>query len=366
MIAALRLLRVGPVSRTARSSRSRGRRAVVSFFVAYLVGTAGFGEALSAAKPSWWDADSVWRQRRLRDTARAGPAVAVFGSSRSQMGLSPLHVLDGMRVPGTTAFNLSAPGAGPYRHLIELRRALDAGVRPQAVLVEILPLHLSRDGRAHADTLLDDTPSKLSRADVQALAPYFRDAPRAYETWTFARLFVWGDARRALAIRFAPWLLTELQLRTGRLGVRSETGWVPFDSPNMSPTERRDRFAVAEREYRRDLGAFEFDPHAGRVYADLVARCRERGVAVAFYLMPESPRFRAFTPPETRRAIRSFLARLADENDVPIFDATEWGDDERAFADGHHLLEHGAKPFGARFGRECVAPWLASLAAVVP
>jgi hypothetical protein len=74
--------------------------------------------------------------------------------------------------------------------------------------------------------------------------------------------------------------------------------------------------------------------------------------------MPEAPAFRGWYPPGSKELARQYLAGLSKEYGVPVFDASDWLPDETAFADAHHLLRHGAEAFSARFGRECVGPWL--------
>ena len=78
---------------------------------------------------------------------------------------------------------------------------------------------------------------------------------------------------------------------------------------------------------------------------------------MAFYVMPESPTFRSWYPPAARAAIDGYYAELRADG-VPVFDASGWLDDETMYADGHHLMRHGAETFSARFGRECLGPWL--------
>ena len=72
--------------------------------------------------------------------------------------------------------------------------------------------------------------------------------------------------------------------------------------------------------------------------------CETHSIPLAFYLMPESERFRSWYPPETREQIDRYLDELSSTTGVPVFDATEWINDSH-FTDGHHLLPRGAELF---------------------
>src|SRR5207249_10481228 len=109
--------------------------------------------------------------------------------------------------------------------------------------------------------------------------------------------------------------------------------------------------------YAETLAAFRIAPPPDRALRDLIRLCRADGIRVALYLLPEGPTFRGWYPPAARRAAGEYLGGLSREYGVPVFDASDWLPED-AFADGHHLLRHGAKAFSGRFGKECLGPWL--------
>jgi hypothetical protein len=111
-----------------------------------------------------------WRQSRLAATDRA-PACAVLGlgTSMSKLGVYP-SVIE--RESGRRTFNLACcAGRIPGSYYL-LRRALDAGARPEAILLEVHPAYLAwpfQEGMVA-------WPDLLAPADCLDLAWTARDA----------------------------------------------------------------------------------------------------------------------------------------------------------------------------------------------
>jgi hypothetical protein len=357
-----------PVRRRPTGQRARSRRAVASMVWAWFIAMAAFNFFLHEARPDWNNPRLAAQHQQLRREIRnAGDArtVVILGSSRSQMGLSPAAMTGPNGATGAVVVNFSTPGAGPYRHLLALHRLIESGLRPDAVLIEILPIHLGVESKDSPEVELAHGPAEFSRSDFFAYGPYWRQPLDSTGTWAEARFRIASAQRIAILARTAPWLLNAEETSRFRIDPPEYGGWIRFDKPDMSDAERARRFAHSEREYRNALSRFAVNPDIARVYRDLIDRCRAEGIAVALFFMPESPRFRQWTSPETKHTIMAFVHTLARESGTAVFDATDWIDRETDFSDGHHLLAHGAIPFSERFGRECLAPWLATLPPVV-
>jgi hypothetical protein len=335
---------------------------------AWLIAMAAFNFLLHEVRPDWNNPRLAAQHKQLRREIRnAGDArtVVILGSSRSQMGLSPAAMTGPNGASGAVVVNFSTAGAGTYRHLLVLHRLLESGLRPDAVLIEILPIHLGVESRDAPEVELRHGPAEFSRSDFFTYGPYWLRPIESAGTWTEARLFIASAQRIQILARTAPSLLTAEQVQKYRTDPPEHGGWIRFDKPDMSDEERTRRFAQAEREYRNALSRFAVNPDIARVYRDLSARCRAENIALAFFFMPESPRFRQWTSPETKQTIAAFVHNLAKDTGAAVFDTTDWMNRETDFSDGHHLLEHGARPFSERFGRECVGPWLTTLPPVV-
>jgi hypothetical protein len=266
------------------------------------------------------------------------------------MGLSPTH----LGLDGPVVYNLSQAGCGPVHQVLNLHRLLDAGAKPDFLLVEILPPVLG--GHGPADGLL--IPSRLSLADLRRAEPYCDDFAKVRGDWLAARASPWSTYRISLLSHwgmgsFYPW-----QARQDFLWKQMKPyGWMPYFFANITHERRAKGTAEAKAQYAPYFADFSLAPLPRRAHRDLLAVCRDRGIRVGFYAMPESPTFRGWYPPQARDRIARYYAELRADG-VPVFDASGWLDDEFLYADGHHLTRNGAEVFSMRFGRECVGPWV--------
>jgi hypothetical protein len=351
----LRLPAAGPLPAPARPTRSRAKRTVLAGFVAAAVLHLGLNVALDTAKPEWRDPEYGHRVKELKPLAKAAghhPVVVALGSSRSQMGLSPTHLgLDGPDAP--IVYNLSQAGCGPVHQFLNLHRLLDAGVKPDFLLVEVLPPVLG--GHGPADGLL--IPARLSLADLRRVEPYCDDFDKVRGKWLMARKSPWYAYRINLLSHWGMGSWYPWQARQDFLWKQMRPrGWMPYFFPQIDPARRAKGTAEAKAQYAAYFADFSLAPLPRRAHRDLLDLCRERGIRVAFYVMPESPTFRSWYPSQARERINGYFAELRRE--APVFDASDWLDDEGMYADGHHLMRHGAEAFSGRFGRECVGPWV--------
>ena len=316
----------------------------------------GLNVALDTVRPTWRDPEYGHRLRELRPLAARSPRLlVVLGSSRVQMGLNPAAVpLDGVAV-----YNLSQAGCGPAGELLNLKRLLRAGVRPDFLLVECLPPVLAGDGPPEAALVAD----RLSLADLRDIGPVCDDPAALRRGYRLARLDPWTHYRRVLLCHagmggWLPWQQRPdfmwTQLRPG--------GWLPYFFDEVSDDKRAAGFAQAAREYTPYLANYHVAAGPARAYRELAAVCRANGVRLGFVLLPESPAFRRLYPAGARDTATAFLRGLADG---PVIDAGDWVDDDRAFADGHHLMRPGAAALSRRLGPP-LTRWTASAAAAAP
>ena len=342
-------LRVGLVK---RDRRRTARKAILSGFAALLIAHAGLALAVETKKPEWRDPEFFHRVQQVaaltqRDTR---PLVVILGGSRPQTGLDPEEFGDAV-----LAYNCSQSGCLPVGERLNFIRLMDAGVTPRFVLIEVLPPVLADPGP------MDERfpPVRLSRNDLEQLRPYQVDPARVEREWMKQRLNSWQSLRVPL---LANWGLAEaFPTRNdphALWSAMSPRGWSPAEPKKWDDAQRQHRTRVAHRTYSWLLNDFAIQPVNDRAYRDLLAECRERGIHAALFVMPESPTFRSWYPPDVRERVNDYLQGLSREFGVPLFDASNWIDDEESFLDGHHLLRPAASAFSERFGRECVQPWV--------
>ena len=122
--------------------------------------------------------DPEWAAKLARLQARRGEQphtalVVMLGSSRASMGLRAADLSN----DNVLTFNAALSGGGPLLELISLRRLLAAGLRPDLLLVEVVPYHFNQP----ADRTLEGMTlngSRLRQAEIASLRP-FLDEPEA-------------------------------------------------------------------------------------------------------------------------------------------------------------------------------------------
>jgi hypothetical protein len=258
--------------------------------------------------------------------------------------------------PGSPrVFNFGQSASTLLKEYLTLRRLLDAGVQPAAVVVEILPATLAIDGPAEEQFATQVT--RLSAADLEHLAPFCADVEALRGRWLAARVNPWHGQRQVLMNNWLPrWVAWKW---------RFEFQWTSLDADGFQPVvgvapEARDRaVAHARKEYAGFFAGFAPGASSVRAVRELVAACRARGIPVAFVVPPVSPAFRASFAPGVYSAGEAHLLALARRLEVPVFPAPrDMAEDE--FIDGHHMLRHGAERYSRWLADNHLKPWLAS------
>ena len=315
----------------------------------------GLSVALETVRPEWRDPEYGHRLTQLRALRAAHPGrplVAAVGSSRTQMGLSPAATGFPDEPGSPLVYNFGQAGAGPLRQHLTLLRLLDAGVKPDYLLVEFFPAALAADGPAEAQ-LAEHLP-RLGHADLGRLEPYTADPAALRRAWAANRLAPWHAYRRVLLSHWWPRSLPPGQQLDYQWAALDPFGFTPYPR-EVSAADRAAALARTGDEYAGRLAGLRVGAASDRLVRDLVARCRAEGIPVALYLMPESPAFAGWYAPATRAAVAAYLPALG----VPVFDAAD-GFAEDEFADGHHLLPAGAARFSRRLADEHLHRWVKS------
>ena len=276
------------------------------------------------------------------------PLVVVLGSSRTAYGLDATSL---SRDAHALVFNFGIMGSAPLMHLVNLRRLLDRGVRPDLLYVEVMPPLVADQELPLEEKLLEV--SRLSFSEVLALRRYSHDRLRLWRHWCTARVL--PCAHR---IGLHGWLTGDLPAAVpsflDRHGWRARTDAIDEE-------DRRQGLGVARRQYAVPCAAPGVASGSRRALEDLLALCRREGIAVRLLLMPEGKRFRDLYTPAARGALTELLTRLRERWGVAVVDARDWVEDA-GFWDTHHMLPTGARRFTARFRRESLNSALHELA----
>jgi hypothetical protein len=332
---------------TATRRRRPARTAVFAGLFAVVAAHLWLAVRVETDKPHWRDPEFFQRTRAARELTETDPRplLAILGGSRPQMGLNPESLGDDV-----LAYNFSQSGCLPVGAYLNYTRLHDEGLKPRYLLIEVLPPVLADGGPA--DDRLSSV--RLSAEELERLEPFDRDAEAARAAWRTARLLPWSTLRSPLLAAAG----FDDRPASRNWNGMTERGWSPAPKRPTSAADREDRTLTAQRTYAWLLNGFIIQATNDRAYRAILGSCRARGIRAALFTMPESPRFRSWYPATARAEIRKWLEGLAKEYGVPVFDTSEWIDDETAFLDGHHLQRTSAERFSERFGRECVGPWV--------
>ncbi len=291
--------------------------------------------------------------RKLRTEEPDRPLLVLLGSSRTGQGLRPaalpqLRTSDG-RTP--LVFNFSLVGSGPLAELVTLHRLLDAGIRPDWLAVEVLPALLGRTIDACGDA--GAGVSRVGCNDLRLLCNYVPNPGTLTHRWFNVQLWPWHAHRFSLMNHYAsnwvPW-----RLRMDHWKYLDRWGWSDIGVDTQPLVTVPAALELACSTYFNELQHFHMEPMQDRALHDLLALCRQEGIAPMLYLMPEGGIYRGWYASAAQACLDDYLPRLSRECNVPIVNARTWMPD-KYFGDSHHLYRLGARLFTHRFGEEVLS-----------
>jgi hypothetical protein len=325
----------------------------------------GLAVAIECWLPELRDPDYAYKAALLRGRAGRGPdrplTVVMVGSSRTAFALQGARLeAEPSRHLGRSVvvFNFGIFGAGPVMELLTLKRLLAEGVKPDLLLVEVLPPLLAGQ---YPDPLEAHhlTADRLWLRDLAVLEPYGYAVARLRQEWWQSWPVPWYSHRFTIVSRFLPALLP-IEVRSDFGRGADGSGWVLPPITDLTPAQRRRAEETALRDYAGYFAGYRLGGHQARALRDTLEMCRREGITAALVLMPEGTAFQGLYPPGSQDQLNAFLAGLCRDFAAPVVDARGWSADED-FSDGHHLLPHGAARFSDRLGREVVLPLLAQV-----
>jgi hypothetical protein len=339
----------------------QGRSALLWCLASFAVLQMGLAVAIEGWLPELRDPSYAYKARRLR--RRTGdphrpPVVVMLGSSRVEHGLrgqvleQQLQAETGRR---PVVFNFGVSGAGPAIELLVLQRLLAEGVRPDLLLVEVLPPFLA--GQRPSPEVDRLTVDRLWLRELPLASRYGRPLAELRASWWQNWPVPWYSHRFAILTRFAPLFLAG-RIPAGAFNLGDESGWCPPAVSSVTPESYSRGLAGARAEYAPYFIDFRPGGTSCRALRDLLELCRQEHIAAALVLMPEGKDFRELYPPSAWAEIERFLDGLSREYGVRLVNAREWVGGEH-FTDSHHLLPAGAALFTERLGRECIVPLVA-------
>jgi hypothetical protein len=333
------------------------RRDLLWFIPAFALIQLGLAWTVEHRLPDVRDPEYTAKEQRLRALRAArphDPMVLMLGSSRASMGLRAADLSQ----DGAFVFNAALSGGGPMLELTCLRRLLAAGLRPDMLLVEVVPYHFNRVGEETLEELILSG-ARLRRSELAAIEDYCEGPERLGRQWWKARLLPGVQQQAELRDHIG---LDSFTCRADAdlpLVHMDDHGWHPRYLESDPARQQREEERALQK-YAPYAQHFRLAEKPARALTDLLAACRSAAVPVTLVLMPEDSRFRAADTPEVRAGTDRFFAGVQAHWQVPVVDARDWVRDGD-FWDGHHLLPAGAAAFTRRLAESALRPALRDL-----
>ncbi|VTS08674.1 hypothetical protein [Tuwongella immobilis] len=274
--------------------------------------------AFDSLCPSWRDPEygrKVAVIQRMQRQFPERPMIVLLGSSRVSMGLRT-GVLEGdsafsrrcveQGIVPPAFVNASLIGSGPVMQLMMLRRLLEDGIRPAAVLAEVWSPFFGASPELQEEHRIDLL--RLRPRELEWLPGYFSDPQKLADLELPMKLVPWYHQRVNLMTLMAPSMLPNLGRRDANWRLMDAYGWVPGPKAVQSPAELQKQHAIAEKFYRRILEDWQPGDRAMTAQQSIFALCQEHQIPIRLMQLPESALVHAWTSPATEQR---FTAQLA-------------------------------------------------------
>lgn len=339
---------------------ARGRRVLLAAVLGLAALQIGSALLVDHWRPELADPEYRIRRERLRAAQAENPErplVLMLGSSRVLNGFRPerLHRLTDAAGAPITSFNFGLLCAGPLRQHCGLRHLLADGIRPDLLLLEIMPPLYNQPGKGRFcdENWLYIPPLPLS--DAAELLPHFARPHRLVLPWLTSRLMPGHEHQRRVFQQLAgnclpaPALVTENEKA-------DPWGWSPSPTATVTAEEQRRHIEAAHRQYHNAFPDFRLGNQPCRLLDEMLESCRRERVAVCLIRMPESAVFRGWYTASLEADLEALTRHANQRFGAPTINARQWVPDSE-FWDGHHLLPSGAALFSERLARDVVLPW---------
>jgi hypothetical protein len=217
----------GCPARTRNAGRPRGlplsskaRASLICGVLGFVALQVGLDIAIESWLPELRDPEFGTKRARLNERQKQDPDrpfLLLLGSSRTEVGIRP-EVLSADLPSGPEApsvFNFGITMGGPMTELLCLKRLLRDGIRPQGVIIEVLPIWFRHSGISCEEVWWQRT-NRLGWRDLGFLKRYSMFRRQLYRDFAQTQLVPWhshrfrilsraGSRQRATPIAGGPW-----------------------------------------------------------------------------------------------------------------------------------------------------------------
>lgn len=324
------------------------------------LGLAGYVSKKPGLRDPMFDLPAEHFKSRIANAPEPKPLTVVFlGSSRTGYGIRPALVEEIVfKQTGRTciAHNLHVPADGPISMRVHWQRLLNREIRPDLVVLEILPARFSGSDKMEEEFAAFRA-DRMSWSEVELVRGYgFPE--QAERDWREANWNPWFGFRFQILGGLKPsWLPPSVTHHERRS--EDDLGWKkPFFVTHQAD-EYQKTIAGSKAVLFDKMQNIRFDETAANCFRDLLQSCREHGTVAASFVTPEASAIREWYSPQTNEKIRVFLEEFRSQGLV-VADGRDWLPDE-AFSDGHHAVRSWADGYTRRVTEAVVRPALLGL-----
>jgi hypothetical protein len=271
-----------------------------------------------------------------------GHKVLLFGDSQVKHGIDPRAI---SQTHGPT-FNLACNGARPIVSWALLKRALDAGARPDAVVVDFQTTLLQQD----------PTNDVAGLAEVLSVPDAWRLAHRARQPVLFAQLMAHRlpslSGRDRLRGAACDLLSGRRLVPEGKGCLAAYQAWDAQDGANLweQPHPRLEDGRFFDEAQAEFFGEWFCHPLNAVYVNDFLRLAESRGIPVYWVAFPTRQRLREWSDRlgntgKLTTMLRSAAARYPN---LTVVDARDIGYADDLFMDGGHLLRPGSERLSRR------------------
>lgn len=343
-----------------RQARHAARASVLLGGLTFALFSLALSAAVETVKPEWRDPEYGHRLSRVyqwQGESRDRPLVVVLGSSRAQMGVSPVAMGFPDEPGQPLVLNFGYRGGGSLGSWLQGQRLLDDGVQPRAILFVLATIE-SKTNTLTVDQL-PGWKSRYTAADLRHLSGFIDDLDRGWHQLAVARVNPWIVRREVLAAHALPdWQPPIVRYQQEGWRRMDRYGYTPFPEELLTDSLRQ----VEVARHLGDATEINTRPVSGLVscaLGEMAKRCRAEGIALAVAWAPESPAYRGVYTP-AGWAYNDAYSRELRAQGVRVFPAPEHLEDSD-FADGVHLLPAGAAKYSQWLADTQLRPWLAAI-----
>lgn len=288
-------------------------------------------ELTNLGNASWrWGGDAVWKRAEGRE-------LLCFGDSLLKTGIVP-RILE--RKTGLKAYNFAVHGAQPPATYFLLRRALAAGAKPKAAVVEYIPNMLTGGPRDWARLW----PELATPREIVELAWNARDATFLASTLV-ARVFPSVRRRSDLRVRIVAALNGDSKAEDGAEVAAHLRNWEVNLGAQLSPPNPSFSGVPTEKDQKDYMTTKWWCDKINRLYIErFLELARSRGITVFWLAPPISPKLQAERERGgSDRAHTKFIADFGRRfPNLIVLDGRGSGFPKSRFVDLVHLDRDGA------------------------